>query len=63
LKAGDEVNEEVAGKTFAVVLKAAPAEEADGVEGTRRSVANEFLPVDGLGGEAGSNGIDPSAGG
>ena len=63
LNAGEQVNEEIAAEALAVVGEAAPAEEADGIEGDFGSVAEERVPVDGLFAGVGRNGIDPGAAG
>ena len=63
LDAGEQVHEQISAESLAVVGEAAPAEEADGIEGELGRVAEEGIPVDGLFTGVGRNGIDPGAAG
>ena len=57
------MHEQIAGETFAIIGEAAPAEEADRVEGSLRSIPEESVPIDGLRAGVGRDGIDPGAAG
>src|SRR5579859_6323215 len=46
VNAGEQVDEEIAAESLAVVGEAAPAEEADGIEVVGRRAADESLPID-----------------
>src|ERR1700685_1877614 len=67
--AGDEVNpgnqmdEEITAQALAIVGKAAPAEEADGIEGTLGRIAEEGIPVDGFFAGVRRNGVCPGTAG
>src|SRR5579862_5651169 len=63
VNAGEQVDEEIAAESLAVVGEAAPAEEADGIEVVGRRAADESLPIDGLRAGVRRNGINPGAAG
>ena len=55
------MDEEIATEAFAVVGEAAPAEEADGIEGALGCTVEESGPVDGLVTGIGWNGVNPGS--
>jgi len=57
------MDKKVAGHSLAVLLEAAPAEEARRVEGPFRRIPQEGLPVNGLWAGVGRNRVNPGAGG
>src|SRR5579862_1840364 len=63
VNAGNQVDEEIAAEAFAVVGKAAPTEEADGIEGVLGSADQERVPVNRLFAGVGRYGINPGAAG
>ena len=59
---GEEMDKQVARNALAVVLKAAPAEEARRIEGNGRRIAQPGIPVDGGRAGVGCDGVDPCTG-
>ena len=60
---GNQMDEEITAQAFAIIGVAAPAEEADGIEGALGRGAEEGVPVDGFFAGVGRNGLDPGAAG
>src|ERR1700736_6236908 len=63
VNAGDQVNEKISSKAFAIIGVAAPAEEADGIESVLGRVSKKRIPIDSFFAGIGGNGIDPGAAG
>src|SRR6516162_9950744 len=61
VNAGDQMHKQVASQTFAIIAKAAPAEETDGIKGPLERTVDKGAPVDGLLAGIGGNRIHPGA--